>query len=220
MEANSVADVAGSVGNTMYRPVKSATRVNEKIAKGWCFTIFPLNNNGILEYKPKDIGVRNLLLPLCTDFKDSGCKIVVGLEICPKTKKEHLQCYCKFDKKQRGFNKIKKYFPTAHIEVAKADANKNVRYCTKDGHVIMNDFPPPLINKEEEFVEKFKSELEEIKKVWTNKYGVPNTNQIKDSIRRFFLEKMFKDKCVKVRRSGTSQGDYIRNILYIMEIYD
>lgn len=218
MDTNSVADVAGSEGNTIYRPLNSAPRDNSKIAKGWCFTLFPLSKDGVFGYKPKMEGLRNLLLPLCTDFKDSGFKIVVGLEICPKTKKEHLQCYVKFDKKQRGFNKIKNHFPKAHIEVAKADAYKNVNYCTKDGAVVMNDFPPPLINKEEEFVDKFRDDLNHIKECYAGiqMNGVEN---MKDAIRRFVLGKMFTDRVVKIRRSGTSQTDYIRNILYIMEIY-
>lgn len=212
----SVADVAGSEGNTSTDPNNKRSCARDKIAKGWCFTIFPLNESDTFDYTPKDEGILNLLLPLCTDFQESGFKICVGLEICPNTKKEHLQCYVKFDKKQRGFNKIKKYFPKAHIEVAKADANKNVRYCTKDNHVIINNFPPELINKEEEFVEKYREEITE----YINKERIYKIDEQKEYIRIFVLEKMFKEKVIKIRRSGTAQNDYIRNVLYLLGIYN
>lgn len=57
---------------------------------------------------------------------------IVGKEICPKTKRPHLQCYVYY-KNGKSFSKMKKLFPKAHIEYSKGTPVENRKYCSKDG---------------------------------------------------------------------------------------
>lgn len=84
-------------------------------ARAWVLTIF------------NDDELKNFWL----NFEKVRYKIA-GREICPKTKKEHYQCYIYFEN-PRYFNGIKKVCPTAHIEKARGNAKQNFEYCSKDG---------------------------------------------------------------------------------------
>ncbi len=68
---------------------------------------------------------------------------IFGYEICPKTKKEHLQGFVSFPKRLRAFSIIKEqYGDSVHIEVMKpgSSVSKNVMYCSKDNDYI-STFP-------------------------------------------------------------------------------
>lgn len=52
-------------------------------------------------------------------------------EICPETKKEHIQGYLEFKKRQSVKQFKELISPTAHVEVAKAKREDNIKYCTK-----------------------------------------------------------------------------------------
>lgn len=59
--------------------------------------------------------------------------IIMGKEICPKTKQEHLQGYCEL-KKKKTMGGIKSMFKdkTMHIEVRKGTQEQAITYCMKD----------------------------------------------------------------------------------------
>jgi hypothetical protein len=57
--------------------------------------------------------------------------IVVGKEIAPDTKKEHLQIYIEYTH-QATFNQMKERFPGAHIETAFSPGYQASMYCKKD----------------------------------------------------------------------------------------
>lgn len=62
---------------------------------------------------------------------------VVGEEICPATKKRHLQAYVEFIPPGVTFHCLKsRVDPTIHAEVAKGPRATNWTYCTKDGKFI------------------------------------------------------------------------------------
>lgn len=62
--------------------------------------------------------------------------LIVGLETCPTTGKNHHQCYVEFEF-QRYFNGIKKLLPGAHIEHSKGGAEANKKYCSKDNNIVI-----------------------------------------------------------------------------------
>lgn len=61
--------------------------------------------------------------------------MIVGEEICPKTKNKHHQGYVVFNN-QRSFESVKKKLKGFHIEASKKCALANIRYCEKDGNLI------------------------------------------------------------------------------------
>lgn len=78
-----------------------------------------------------------LLVDLKTDVEEGRVKYcIVGLEVCPTTKKEHLQCYIYYTN-ARTFSAVKKEHPYAHIEPRKAnDASLAADYCKKEGNYV------------------------------------------------------------------------------------
>lgn len=88
-----------------------------KKARRWCFTSFKMN-------------VFNTFKP---DKTVKYC--IMGKEKAPKTNKEHLQGYIKFNNNFR-FSKVKKILgdETAHCEISKGTDQQNITYCKKDGN--------------------------------------------------------------------------------------
>lgn len=114
----------GSGGGNTKSPPKQ--RINA--SKCWTFTYF--NENG-----------SNFALILDT----KKCDYYFGLEICPETKKKHLQGYIEFHSKQRPIEYIG--IKEIHWEKARGDRLDNVKYCSKDGKVFTNTnwkIPKPL----------------------------------------------------------------------------
>ncbi len=60
--------------------------------------------------------------------------IIIGEEICPETKRPHLQGYCELDKK-KSLKKIKEMFDddTVHVEKRFGTQAEAIKYCMKDG---------------------------------------------------------------------------------------
>lgn len=66
--------------------------------------------------------------------------VVAGIETAPNTRTQHIQgaiCW----KKPCRFAHMKKTFPRAHIEVMKAAWACNVKYCSKEGDIIVEKHP-------------------------------------------------------------------------------
>lgn len=87
-------------------------------ARRWCLTINNYNENNITQ------------IHKYFDYYIIGKEI--GNEGTP-----HLQIYVE-KKNAVSFNKIKKLFPTAHIEKAKGNRKQNLEYCKKQGDYITN----------------------------------------------------------------------------------
>lgn len=205
MEKNSVAEGFQSGGNTS-PPSDDALRAkvlkkNSNIGLEFCFTVFMKDQNVLCQD----------LLPQFQCFQiEYNCKVVAGLETCPSTGRKHAQCFVRFPKKSRGFGRIKKYWPDAHIEVARGGVNHNLTYCTKENNVIFCNLEKlvPLINGPEEFFNKFERDLNEL-------LG----DHFKVLLREFVLREMFVNKSTKVLHSSSSQNDFINSVSYYMGVF-
>jgi len=104
--------------------------------KRWCFTYFM-----------KEKIQESVVIETFNNSKDlKADKWIMGREICPETKKEHLQGYVEFSFKKRLTALKKGLDNTIHWEKAKGDKQTNIKYCTKEGNYISNGFniPRPL----------------------------------------------------------------------------
>lgn len=108
-----VAPMAPGGGNTIN---PAPFRVNA--SKRWCFTAYNTNAEEMKEL----IG--------------SYGSYIFGEEICPTTKKKHLQGYIEFFKKERPLEKIKSM--NIHWEKAIGSKKENIEYCSKDGEYHTN----------------------------------------------------------------------------------
>lgn len=64
--------------------------------------------------------------------------LIVGKEVCPRTRKVHWQGYAEF-KIRLSLRRLKRLLGrTCHIETARKCAVANVRYCIKDGNISHN----------------------------------------------------------------------------------
>lgn len=120
----------------------------------WSWTLF---YEGDLEAKERTI----------QDFaKTQTLYTVYGKEICPKTKKSHLQGYFVF-KNQHEMKWIKRRtFQSMHLEPSRRSAIANTIYCEKDGDVWKfqaDGFDPLKYNKKEK-TEKYTIAVESARK--------------------------------------------------------
>lgn len=91
--------------------------MSQKRNRAWCFTSFDMNREPCYISELK--GLRYL---------------VYGLEICPKTEKEHWQGYLVLGDNAKTLSAMKKWLqdPAIHLEAAMGTAEQNRTYCTKD----------------------------------------------------------------------------------------
>lgn len=83
-------------------------------SKNWCFTWF------------------NQPTP-CGGWKEDIMEYMIcGDEVCPETKKQHIQGYVKF-KDRRNENFVRRLFPKASVRSCKGTPKQNVTYCSKGG---------------------------------------------------------------------------------------
>lgn len=111
--------------------------------RAWCFTI-----NNYTEDDENNVKA----------LEAEAQFVVVGREVGEEGT-PHLQGYVYF-KCQRHFNAVKKLIPRAHIESAKADAQKNLDYCLKQGDIFMIEGKMPKAGKRTD-IEKVRHELRE-----------------------------------------------------------
>lgn len=90
--------------------------------RGWCLTI---NNYDTVVY--------DTLLQYC---KNNCKQYIIGKEV-GESGTPHLQAYVYYENAV-SFNTIKTVVPTAHIEKAKGNPQKNFEYCSKDGDFVTN----------------------------------------------------------------------------------
>jgi len=111
----------GEEGNT--EPLPQPTRKTF-----YCFTLFNFNDDIKIELN------RQLQL-ICKKYK-------YGEEICPETKKQHLQGFFHLKKAMR-ITEIK-LINNPHLEPCKGSEEQNVNYVSKDGIVTSFGFPKPI----------------------------------------------------------------------------
>lgn len=68
--------------------------------------------------------------------------IIFGRELCPTTKRPHLQGFISF-KEEKAFSTVDKISPGAHIEIARKCAAANFTYCSKDENYFEAGKKPP-----------------------------------------------------------------------------
>lgn len=116
-------------GNTS-PPLKGATRVSK--CKYWCFTVF---------------GFTKIEVARFLALENAETKFVLGTEICPKTKREHVQGFLQHPiairpMERKGYKNLK-----AHWERAKGSTGANIAYCSKDGDFINNGVVLPYMKE-------------------------------------------------------------------------
>jgi len=76
------------------------------------------------------------LLSLKVEIKLKASYIILGLEECPKTQKQHIQGFIIF-KQAKTFKQWKSILPAkVHFEKCYSQALNNIKYCSKDGNVL------------------------------------------------------------------------------------
>lgn len=90
-------------------------------SKNWCFTDFEL-----LDFRKIFEANQDVIRYICW-----------GKEICPNSKKVHMQGWVQFKNKKR-LNGVKKILgsPKIHLEVCQGSEGSNNKYCAKDGQFI------------------------------------------------------------------------------------
>lgn len=111
----------GEEGNT--EPLPQPTRKTF-----YCFTLFNFNDDIKIELN------RQLQL-ICKKYK-------YGEEICPETKKSHLQGFFHLNKAMR-ITEIK-LINNPHLEPCKGNEEQNINYVSKDGIVTSFGYPKPI----------------------------------------------------------------------------
>jgi hypothetical protein len=110
------------LGNTKPTPPRT------KMSKRWTVTFFGSDKMKIVR--------------IFRDVTDIG---FIGSEICPSTKKRHLQCYFEFKKRIRPLENKSFKDLKGHWEIAKSDIEKNYNYCSKEGDFIKWGYEPPKV---------------------------------------------------------------------------
>lgn len=74
------------------------------------------------------------------DYKKLGnySYIIVGLETCPTTGKQHHQGYVEY-KSAKDVNSIAKKLDHAHVEKAKGNSTSNIEYCSKEKNIVLQE---------------------------------------------------------------------------------
>lgn len=91
---------------------------DEGKSRGFCFTTFNYDE---------------IYNKIASFVSTQGVYSIIGKEICPTTKRPHLQGYVYF-KNERYFNAIRKKIPNSNIKIALGTAKHNQTYCSKEGN--------------------------------------------------------------------------------------
>jgi len=132
-----VPGVPESSGNTNNSP-GSKTYV-ESPYKGWCFTVFNYNDD--------------MIKAMCASCaKNDIEKYMFGREICPDTKRPHLQCFIWKESKTRWLTVFRGVLPiSTNRRPCKGNLLSNITYCGKDKNIICNfEFLTPYVKKKVE----------------------------------------------------------------------
>lgn len=92
-------------------------------SKRWCFTCWDFNS--VMWWKAHKMHLVRVM--------------VVGREVCPTTKKLHFQGYIEFAKEYE-LSSVKRIWldNETHWEIAKENENACIKYCAKEGDLIIN----------------------------------------------------------------------------------
>ncbi len=100
---------------------------------------------------------------LISCFKDlSVTYYVIGEEICPTTKRAHLQCYAQFGKKHT-IKKIRKVLIGRDCRVPKGSVEECINYCKKDG-AFLEEGQPRGLSKASAMKDRWKQIIDLAKK--------------------------------------------------------
>lgn len=161
-------------------------------SKYWLCTIFNMEKEEIL----KDL--------------EHGTLYILGEEICPTTKKKHIQAYFEFENRVRPLEKYKHW--KGHWTRRRGTREDNMVYCSKDGNYITNineGTKLKVLSKEEI---KMKSEKEKENKII--RMILEKDNEELTEWERFELcEKeiyklMYKEKTIRAIKSKIRREEY------------
>lgn len=117
-------------GNT--KPALKPRIFSENPAKKWCFTVFNYTED--------------MISSMCSKCSKENVKYCFGREICPDTKRPHLQCFVEFPKKMRWRTIFKDILPeSVHRAPCKGSLLENYEYCSKDGKFQSNIKMLPVV---------------------------------------------------------------------------
>jgi len=78
-------------------------------------------------------------------YEKIDCKyIVIGDETCPETKKEHYQGYIYFASGKTE-SAVRKMFKPRHIVPCRGTSEENIKYCKKEGKIVLEKALPHLL---------------------------------------------------------------------------
>jgi hypothetical protein len=170
------------LGNTNSNPIKKQCSPKKR----WCFTSFDMSEENIKNIK--------------SVIDSSNSSIIMGHEICPDTKRPHIQGYCEFNKKLRPKNLFND--TTIHWTSCRGNRQHNIDYCSKDGKLIYQNF------YEEVYVEPIKETMLFLPKIM-DEYEFPKgdrkihfivdkkgRNGKTECIRNMLVSKRYKDVLV------------------------
>lgn len=188
LEHDGTSDSEDTRGGVILDPpqdVPVRARVNP--SKYWCATIFNATAGDV------------------TPLLERGTRYIIGNEICPTTKKVHLQCYFEFKTRVRPLERFKGL--KAHWERRKGTTAQAVRYCQKENNYIMEGFDNLMdwITEEELLlIIELLAMTENPKKEWDKFYLCRRV-----LYRQMFVEKKFKP--IKDRKRYVDYEAYLYN---------
>jgi hypothetical protein len=148
----------GNTNTPKSRHVNSLKNLNNKKSnrdneyKFWSFTYYPNNQiicengeNGESFYNISNElngEINNWIINTIENITD---KYIIGVEICPETKKTHLQGFLALKGRGKRFSAMKKIFGNTHIEKCNGSEQQNIKYCEKENRKIYRKgYPVPI----------------------------------------------------------------------------
>lgn len=192
--------VASEAGGNSQTPALQASPVKDFKARKYCFTLFDITPEKLDNLSSYFLGLKRL-------------KVIMGVETCPTTGKKHIQGYLESDSQIRG-NTLNKVWAGRWTK-ALGNRLANVKYCSKEGDVIWDDFkikiakPVKLIDPIKDWQIKILKELEEepddrtINWYWSKEGKVGKTQFVK------YVAKKYEGRC---RFSTTNKSSDIVTI--------
>lgn len=108
---------------TTGNPIEGNTRLRSVPSKYWCFTKF--------YDKKQEVDTLETLESI---FRSKKIDYIIGKEICPSSKRHHLQGFISSSKKIRPNELVKD--KSIHWEKCKGSKDDNVNYCAKEGNFV------------------------------------------------------------------------------------
>lgn len=157
-------------------------------SKFWCCTIFNMDRDEIL---------RDL---------EHGTLYIMGKEICPTTKKEHIQAYFEFKKRIRPLEKYSHW--KGHWTRRRGSRDDNIIYCSKDGDYITNIEEKELTKEEIKILKEREKEDKIVKRILENDNDKLTEYERFELCEQEIYKLMYKEKTLRAIKSKVRREEY------------